>query len=41
VAPGVGPVALAYVHKSAWDPGTQVTVDGRAAVVEELPFSVG
>ena len=33
-----GPIALAYLHRTAWDPGGDVTVDGRPAKVVELPF---
>lgn len=38
VSPRFGPIALGYVHKSAWDPGTEVRVGERAATVVELPF---
>jgi len=38
VSPRFGPIALGYVHKSAWDPGTEVRVGDRTAVVVELPF---
>ena len=34
-----GSIALAYVHKSAWDEGGQVEVGGRVARVASLPFS--
>jgi folate-binding protein YgfZ len=33
-----GPIALAYLHRTAWEPGAAVTVDGRRATVVELPF---
>jgi len=33
-----GCIALGYVHKSAWEEGSEVTVDGRAATVSSLPF---
>jgi folate-binding protein YgfZ len=33
-----GPIAMAYLHRTAWQPGAEVTVDGRAATVIELPF---
>ena len=36
-----GSIALGYVHKSAWDPGSEVTVDGRPARVSALPFGDG
>jgi len=39
VSPAFGPIALAYVHKSAWEPGTALTVAGRSAVVSALPFT--
>lgn len=38
VSPDLGPIALAYVHKSSWDPGTVVEVAGRAGNVSALPF---
>lgn len=38
VSPAFGAIALAYVHRSAWDPGTEVEVAGRRARVVELPF---
>jgi folate-binding protein YgfZ len=38
VSPRFGPIALGYVHKSAWDPGTEVRAGDRPAVVVELPF---
>lgn len=31
-------IALAYLHRTAWDLGGQVTVDGRPAKVHDLPF---
>ena len=32
-------IALGYVHRTLWDPGTQLTVaDGRTATVAALPF---
>jgi folate-binding protein YgfZ len=34
-----GSIALAYVHKSAWDEGSLVTVGDREARVTSLPFS--
>jgi folate-binding protein YgfZ len=39
VSPLLGPIALAYLHKSVWDPGTEVDVAGQRAVVAALPFS--
>ncbi len=31
-------VALAYVHKSCWEPGGTVTVDGRTGTIHALPW---
>jgi folate-binding protein YgfZ len=36
VSPRKGPLAMGFLHRSAAEPGTPVTVDGRAAVVEVL-----
>ena len=33
-----GPVAMGYVHRSRFDPGTTLAVDGTPATVEKLPF---
>lgn len=38
VSPVFGPIAMAYVHRSAWEPGSAVTVAGRAATVREVPL---
>jgi len=38
VSPRMGPVAMAYVHRSANEPGTTVEVDGRTAVIAALPL---
>ena len=38
VSPDFGAIALAFVHRTAWDPGTAVTVADRAATVVDLPF---
>lgn len=38
VSPRLGPIAMAYVHRKAFDPGTAVEVDGRPATVAALPF---
>ncbi len=38
VSPRLGPIALAYIHRSVFEPGTEVTVAGRGARVVELPF---
>jgi tRNA-modifying protein YgfZ len=48
VSPRLGPIALAYVHRTLWDPGTELavvpqsggTVDGGNARVVSLPFAV-
>jgi aminomethyltransferase len=33
-------IALGYVHRTLWDPGTQLTLDGgRTATVAALPFA--
>ena len=31
-------LALGYMHRTAWDPGSIVEIDGRRATVFELPF---
>lgn len=38
VSPRLGVIALAYLHRTVWAPGGEVEVDGRRAVVLELPF---
>jgi folate-binding protein YgfZ len=39
VSPALGkPIALAFLHRSLWTPGTKVTVGGVDAEVAELPF---
>jgi folate-binding protein YgfZ len=38
VSPRLGPIALAYLHRTVWPPGGEVVVDGRRATVVELPF---
>ena len=38
VSPSFGPIALAYLHRSIFAPGNQVSVAGRDATVVELPF---
>ena len=38
VSPRLGPIALAYVHRSRVEPGTPVAVDGVPATVVALPF---
>jgi tRNA-modifying protein YgfZ len=39
VSPRFGVIALAYLHKSTWDPGTAVRIGERTGVVAALPFS--
>ena len=39
VSPDFGPIALGYVHRSSWEPGTVVTVGEHEGVVVRLPFS--
>jgi folate-binding protein YgfZ len=39
VSPTFGPIALAYLHKSSWEPGTRVLLGDRQARVVALPFS--
>jgi folate-binding protein YgfZ len=39
VSSRLGPVALAYVHRSRSDPGSRVEVGGASATVVELPFA--
>jgi folate-binding protein YgfZ len=40
VSPRFGAIALAYVHRSAWEPGTELGLDGgRKARVTALPFA--
>jgi folate-binding protein YgfZ len=38
VSPTHGPIALAYLHRTVWAAGGEVTVDGRRAVVREVPL---
>lgn len=41
-SPRHGPIALGYVHRSLWEPGTTLTIDGMdgaSAVVTTLPFT--
>ncbi|MBI4511115.1 MAG: hypothetical protein HY698_15900 [Deltaproteobacteria bacterium] len=39
VSPLFGPIALAYVHRSSWEPGNKVVIGGRDGVIAELPFT--
>ncbi len=43
VSPRLGPIALAFLHRTVWDAGGELTVtaDGRTAHVVDLPFSAG
>jgi folate-binding protein YgfZ len=38
VSPQLGPIAMAYVHRSRFEPGTRVDVGGQAATVSLLPL---
>lgn len=38
IADGDATLALAYLHRTTWDAGGTVEVDGRRATVHELPF---
>ena len=38
MSPRLGPIAMAYLHRSASEPGTTVDVNGRPAVVAALPL---
>jgi folate-binding protein YgfZ len=40
LSPRLGPIALAYVHRNHFAPGTRLTVDGHEAEVAGLPFAV-
>ncbi len=39
VSPRLGPIAMAFVHRRAFEPGTAVVVGGAPAVVTALPFA--
>jgi len=39
VSPRLGPIALGYVHRTVWEPGTTVRVAGEPATVTALPFT--
>jgi len=41
VSPDFGPIALAYLHKSVFAPGTALRAGEIAAVVTALPFTTG
>jgi folate-binding protein YgfZ len=38
VSPRLGPIAMGYLHRSRFEPGTRVEVAGAAATVAGLPF---
>jgi glycine cleavage system aminomethyltransferase T len=39
VSPGLGPVALAYLHRAHAEAGARVEVDGHPATVTGLPMT--
>lgn len=39
VSPRLGPIALAYLHRTVWEVGGEVEVEGRRATVHELPWA--
>ncbi len=39
VSPDLGPIALAYVHRTVWEPGTTLSVGERVATITALPFA--
>jgi folate-binding protein YgfZ len=39
VSPSHGPIAMGYLHRSCFEPGSRVSVAGRAAEVTALPLS--
>ena len=39
VSPRHGSIAMAFLHRTVWDVGGTVEVDGRAATVVDLPFA--
>jgi folate-binding protein YgfZ len=38
VSPRLGAIALAYIHRTVWEPGTQLKAGDRTAIVTDLPF---
>jgi glycine cleavage system aminomethyltransferase T len=38
LSPRLGPIALAFVHRSHFEPGTVVDADGQQATVAPLPL---
>ena len=39
IADGATTLALGYLHRTCWEPGGEVTIDGRRGVVHELPMA--
>jgi glycine cleavage system aminomethyltransferase T len=39
VSPRLGPIALAYVHRDHFAPGTRLAVEGVGATVASLPLA--
>jgi len=39
VSPRLGPIALGYLHRTTWEVGGEVHLDGRRATVHELPWA--
>lgn len=39
VSPTFGAIAMAYLHRTVWDVGGEVEIDGRRARVVDLPFA--
>jgi folate-binding protein YgfZ len=38
VSPRLGSIAMAFLHRTVWEPGGEVEVDGRRATITALPF---
>ena len=38
IVEGIGTIALGYLHRTAWNPGDAVEIDGRRAITFELPW---
>ncbi len=41
IADGTRVLAIGYLHRTAYEPGGTVTIDGRSAIVHELPMLLG
>jgi glycine cleavage system aminomethyltransferase T len=39
VSPRLGPIAMAFVHRSAAEPGTRIEVGGASGTVAALPLT--